>query len=970
MTGGAAGWGIDPSLMTPSYMAPYRPQAQGPNAYAAYSRPGFWGGVGHLINPFSQDPTWGNPVFHNQEALNSVGTKPFDAAASVGQRFIAPAIAMGVASRVLGPNTGSMMGDIIGMATGKGIAGSVGRGLGAAAGGAAEWALGVRGLGTLGGALGGAVGGLLGPMAVGIGVSRFADEAIFQPYLNTRRTAEGLRGAFSGVTFGDARGNPITGRGLGAYEAHKMASQITSQGISDMTFSSGEYASIAGMSMRSGLLDNVGASQIPSRVKDIANQVKMILSISKDPSVQSAIEELSKLRLAGASVAGGLGSTAMGAYRSIGLSASVAGASVQHVMNAAGAQGGLMYQMNGMTPYLGMMAAANVYGSFANAQRLGIIGDAHMARMGGLAGAMQSSLGGQISAMMTPFAQMAGMNRYVFGGGGGFGSGMNVSGVASAFGSGVAGNPLQAQGAMSLYGPMMGARMLKERGGLGTEDLAVAMLRGAGQRGLGAGGKFSAEQISTALSSMGLSQDQIQAFISQRAADSAPGALGAKIKAINASDTEGLMQYMSQNALWNTNLGKTVHGVKKFWNTAVEIASPLGRAPAAAAGAASDAITLGWNYLYHGSTLSGGEVNQLGLENAGFTRNSKGNLVSKSKGLNFKKAQSAAGLGGGGLMGMLESLPGSASAQLETIGNTINTILTNPSHKNYQDAVVLSSSGADSPEGAAALSRILKDSGMGGYATNERFVKRMRKALSKGNFTDEVSVEGGKVSGLDTVTGVHGDSAFDNWKIMGQAVGLLNEIDVHGNSADLLSLSGALSGAKYGALRSALGKDASDPAKALARLKTMARGTLAGGYSRQASISAQFSSVDDLVNSMPRELRVQYKKADAAGKRGIVDNYIAQLSGGSVSGKQVTMSDGASIEEMLGALNTVKESGNATKSAAEQATSNVDYTSFIAISKSMEGSAEMNLQAANLQLAAARLRINTPISNTQDGRPR
>lgn len=974
MTGGGAGWGIDPSLMTPSYMAPYRPQMHGASAYTAYSRPSWAGGVSQLVNPFFKDPYWGNPVHNNQAAIDSVATRPMDAAASFGQRWVAPAIAMGAASRMLGPNTGSLGGDMLGMMTGRGIAGSIGRGVGASVGGALEWATAIPKLGAFGGAIGGAVGAIALPIAVGVGLAEMANRVVFQPYLNTRRMSRDLQDSFQGVTFGGNGGNVITGRGLGGRESANIAGQINSFGMKDMMFSSGEYTSLAGMSMRSGLMDNIGSGQIAGRVKSIADQVKMILSISKDPSVQSAIEELSKLRLAGASVGGGTGSVAMGAYRNIGLSASIAGASMQHVMNTAGAQGGMMYQMNGMTPYLGMMAAANVYGGFANAQRLGIIGDSQMARMGGLAGATQSSLGGQISTMMTPYAQMAGMNQYMFGSGGTsvMGGGMNVTGVVSAFGRGVSNNPIQAQGSMALYGPMMASKMLAKNGGLGTENLAISLLRSTGQNGLGSGGRFTAEQTAVALQNLGMSPDQIQAFLSQRAADTGPGALAGKLRALNASDREDSMQYVSQNNLQNTMLGNAVYATKRGLYETGDALAEFGRTPARWAGSAQDVVASGWNKLFYGKTITGSQTSEGVLSDAGFTKNKDGGYVSGLKGLdadavmaNFNKSWTAPKGRNGKAMDAMD---------IKKVTGLINSILTNPQHKNYVDAVALSKSGIGSAAGQAALSNILTDAGgdLSSKMNSEDSYNRLKSALASNAWTAEVSATGAKTSELSSITGLKDAAASDNWRVMGQATNLLNNIDVDGDSVNLFKLGGELNSGKYKDLASALGKDASDPSAAIKRIKTIARGTLAGGFTRQSDIAASFGSSEDMVASMPPELRRKYAQADSAGKKRILDQYVQHLAGDSYRNTGISLSDSKSLEDIKGGLNSLRGSGEAAKVAAEQATTGLDLSSFTAISKSMESSANINEAAAQMQLRAAILNAGSAGSNqkTQDGRGR
>ena len=372
------GWGANPNYQTPAYDAPYRPAYQGPNPYAAYNRPSFMGAISQIANPFAFNPYWGNPVDNNRPAINALATKPFDATAEIGQRFIAPVVAMGVSQAVLGNASASLFSGMgRGLAAGLGASPGVAGGIGSAMGFVGRYSV---------------------PFGIGLAVTHAVDKAVFQPYVRSRQMSEGVNDNFAGITFG-SEGNTITGRGLSNTQSTRIGSSIDYMGMKDLTFGANQFNAMASMGMRSGLFDDIGSSgQISKRVKDIASQIKVILSISKDPNIQSAIEELSKLRLGGASVSGGYGSAAIGAYSSIGMAASAAGASIQRIMNTVGNQGQYLFQMNGLTPYLGQMAAANAYSGFASAQRAGILSTAQLGRMGGLEGATQSALAAQLGA--------------------------------------------------------------------------------------------------------------------------------------------------------------------------------------------------------------------------------------------------------------------------------------------------------------------------------------------------------------------------------------------------------------------------------------------------------------------------------------------------------------------------------------------------------------------------------------------
>ncbi|MNK27637.1 hypothetical protein D3C87_459990 [compost metagenome] len=552
------GWGIDPNLLTPSYTAGYRPQYNGPAPYNQYGRVGFFAGVNHMANPFAPEARWGNPIDNNASSIEGVSSRPFDSVVWAGQRVVAPALAYGMAFNKLGFGA---RGGSPAYAFGR----SVGRGFGtgfvnAFGSGASNSMLG-RGVIGASGAMTGAFAGLAIPYAVGTAALEAGQRAIFNPYINNRMAARDLRQNFSGVTFGDSTGNAVTGGGLGYNESTRIASDITKSGIKDMTFSTAEYTQIADMGARAGLMDNVNSGQISKRVKDISEQIKLIMSIARDPSIKGAIEELSKLQMAGASLSGGGMSVAAGAYRQIGQYASIAGRSVQNVMNTVGAQGQYLYQANGMTPYLGQMAAANVMSSFGAAERIGMLSPAQLARMGGVEGATQASLTGQINAGQSLYNKMALYNSYMNGAGGngtqGFGSNQTVSGVVSRFGTDFAKDPLGAYGSTMLYGRQMLGKQMEERGSLVAEDQAVSILKSlAAPRNKN--GQYSASQMMPVLKMLGMSEDEAIAYINQRSAESDPNVANQKIRGLTRFNEEQKRSMISQNFLYGGALGGTV----------------------------------------------------------------------------------------------------------------------------------------------------------------------------------------------------------------------------------------------------------------------------------------------------------------------------------------------------------------------------------------------------------------------------
>lgn len=580
------GWGNNPAYQTPAYDAPYRPQYQGPNPYQAYQRPGFLGGLNNIFNPLMPDPYWGNPVEHMQSSAQAVGSAGPDAAMWLGQRVAAPALAYGLASAGLGKAAGRM-----GENFAHGVLGSFGLRGGAASAVA-------KGVGWMSG--------MALPYVAADAALSVAEHVTFQPYLRSRQLGETVQDVTRGFSYGGGYGNPISGRGLSGAQSTHIGGMLDRQGMGDMTFSAEQFQGIAGMAGRAGLFNNSSPADISKKMKDVASQIKMILAISRDPSVQSAIEELGKLQTSGASLKGGVMSQAGRAYSGLGMMASAGATTTQYLMNTVGAQGQYMYQMNGLTPYLGQMAAASTYAGLSSAWRSGLINPSLMARMGGLEGATQSSMSGMVAAARTPFAQMQGFNQYMLGG-----NNSSVSSTVSSFGAASAGNAFSMTGNMALYGGAVASRMLKDKGSKIAEDQALQYLQSIGQRPEGPGGKYSAGQIASVLKqAMGWSDEQIQAYAAQRAGETDVASTNLRVAGIRAQTVENDLSIRSQEGVAGTAVNAVWQNTRRTVNKASQRLSNPARGVAEWAGELTDSILGFASDFTQGERISGDAMNK------------------------------------------------------------------------------------------------------------------------------------------------------------------------------------------------------------------------------------------------------------------------------------------------------------------------------------------------------------------------
>jgi hypothetical protein len=919
------GWGMDPNLMTPSYAAPFRPQFQGSSAYAAYARPTWAGGVGQILSPMFRDPAWGNPVDNNSAAVDSVAGGPVHSAAWMAQRIALPVILVGGAQRFLGPG-GKGIGEVLGNTMlGRGIGGSIGRGIGAGLGRGVGGILGST-AGGIGAGVGGAMGGLFGaaviPFAAGLAATHVADDVLVQPYVNAARTSRDLRDSFRGVTFGDGPGNSISGRGLGGLQSSRMGNEISRQGIKDMTFSASEYQEISSMGMRSGLFDDVASKGITTRVKSMADQIKLVMAISRDPSVQNAIEELGKLRMAGASVKGGFQSQAASTYRQIGMAASMAGTSVQSLMAQSGAQGQMMYQMSGMTPYLGALAAANSYAGFKNAERYGALSTAQLSRMGGAEGAAQSSLGGQIALANTPFARMNAMNKYMFGG---VGSG-GVVDTLSGFGKHASGDMLSTQGAMLLYGKQMAGQYIQEMGPKGLLEGAAKHLTAMGIRPNGRGGKYTSEQLASGLQSSGLDESQIQAILAEDHSMSSPGARAGKLQGLRAQLAEQSRQLVNQEGLQGgiVGLGKSAQRAYKGFKAAA--AGPA-FALNSAGGKLLDATGSATDWLMHGNsvgklsdeerTLSDKFSLESSPESRGMTLTG-GKYVADVKGFDksvFEKQSK------GAWSNMFKS--GAPGKDADFLG-TLLADASNPNSGNYDSFRTISKAGGDFKSEASrkALYDILKGSGSpAAKAMLENISADPEGHLGKvsgmlrGGFTKEISVDKGGMTNLShqllRATALPAElSSADHLNLMGQAQAYTQELEKRGEGSELIS-DDLLK--KYPELQAMMKKTGNSNLPS-----ELARKALSSGFSGTSHLVSKFLQDP---NSMPEAFRKRFQAAQNKGPAGKAEmESIAVQAAASANGglynEKYNGAAGASRSDLAAQIKSVAETADASARAS------------------------------------------------------
>jgi len=906
----APGWGMNPAYQTPSYDAPYRPAYSGPNPYASYQKPGFFGSASRLFNPFHQDPTWGNPYDHNRSSFDGLATRPIDGGMNIMQNYVMPTAAMWA--------TNNAFTRAMGRSIGSGIGSGVMQGLG----------FGGRAAGVAG-SVGGFAGGFLGPLAAGLAVANGIDATIFQPYNRVRAATDDIRNTFSGITMPGNGGSSITGRGFSRGEASRIGSSIDSLGMMDSTFSTNQYHAIASMGMKTNLFDDVSSGAgVTSRVSSIASQIKTILAISKDPNIQTAIEELSKLKMGGASVAGGAHSQAMSAYSSIGMNASAAGVSVQRMMSTVGAQGQYMFQMNGMTPYLGQIAASNAFAGFASAHRTGLLSDGALARMGGTEGATQSAVAAQLTGQRTAYNMMGLAVKNMTGA-----STNGFVGTASAYGAMAARNPMGVAGQQLLHGDEWLSRQSETpEGFLTLEKGAIEKLRTTGQRPTGPNGTYDPAQVAIAMQSMGATPAEIQAYARLRQSQTNSTVVDHNVKAFRAQTIETVDAAIDQAGARQGLVNSTIKRVSEFGKSAVDSLS-FGRTAAEGVGDFTDNTESLFYKHWKGvgvKDLSSGDFNkQFDI------RKIKDKVLLGKDPLNMSK------------VGILESIntaaksggPGSAAAR-ELLEKGFD-------HKDAKDLLVKFLKARGDRVSKNTLEDLEKSS-----APFDEIAKMARgNVLNSGNPGGVLADDAKRIS---EITGTKGD-LVDNLKILGEAQELFATEGPLG-----LKIEDALKDGKYKELAGVLNKS-DDKVSALTK---MVKDSAEGGYRKAAKLAGSMSmSVEEMYAAPTRfssDQSVVKAIIDSKGDRvklaAIRAAELSKRNGGSLRGMSVLTNDYAKRDELNNIYSALDKGNEHISNAKELSKSEVNWGS---LSSSMG-------EAANVQLAAAQMNLQAATINAKN----
>ena len=547
----AQGWGLNSNYMTPSFLAPYRPQYMGnPNFQMP---PMGFGAAAYGSTPFGNTPYYVDHQMYQAQASRELGNKVGDSLMSGAQvlgsvavglataaafdsfrfqgfggsqrdiRSMAYAARSGLPTWLGGASTLSQARYLANSQTfleagGRYAGHAAGKAVGLAVSGtlhAGSFLLRGRGISNLpnisggmarAGAFAGAVGGsLFLPWMMAEGVSQTFDRAVFTPYISGRQTADMIMDSTRGLYTGQGSlASPLTMTNANATRlGFELSRTMSDQNSFGLRAAPDIYASAAS----AGLFKGTGFNthEMKKRMKDVTESVSLIMSVFNDPSTQDAIARLGQLAHGGGLKSyTDIGQLAM-KYR---IASAVTGVGTRELMAGVGQQGQMMYAQNGLMPYLGQHAALNAMSGISAGYRAGLISSPSLAMMGGIEGAAQLSMQAQLGLAGSPYFSMLAFNRAK-----GFGRSSSVPGNIANFGQQMALNPVIGYGDYILNNGVNTSAILRDDP---YSVLAPIFDRARNvPNSFNKNGKLDARAFASIMASMGRSPDETRALLSQ-----------------------------------------------------------------------------------------------------------------------------------------------------------------------------------------------------------------------------------------------------------------------------------------------------------------------------------------------------------------------------------------------------------------------------------------------------------------------
>lgn len=226
----------------------------------------------------------------------------------------------------------------------------------------------------------GALGGIPGAIA------GLAMPSLAEPVINRVRDLRALQNLTMPKITGGREVNLATGMGFNAASARNIDSFTRMSAAGDVLFKEGDYRRMMQLGIENGMFDYAGsAAQYKDIIKKLRSTMTTVMEVVGSTDFKDLMKEFKRLQTMGADM-----SQFQNILRKENMFSRMAGMSHSDMVNTYGQQGAFLFSSMGLNNYQGSIQAMGNAAMITQAQRMGLINPAMVARHGGVSGMVQT----------------------------------------------------------------------------------------------------------------------------------------------------------------------------------------------------------------------------------------------------------------------------------------------------------------------------------------------------------------------------------------------------------------------------------------------------------------------------------------------------------------------------------------------------------------------------------------------------
>ena len=226
----------------------------------------------------------------------------------------------------------------------------------------------------------GALGGIPGALA------GLAMPSLAEPVVDRVRDLRAIQNLTMPRITGGRDVNLATGMGFNAASARSIDSFTRASAAGDVLFKEGDYRRMLQLGVENGMFDYAGsAAQYKDIIKKLRDTMTTVMEVAGSTDFKDLMKEFRRLQTMGADI-----SQFRDIMRKENMFSRMAGMSHSDMVNTYGQQGAFLFSSMGLNNYQGSIQAMGNAAMITQAQRMGLINPAMVARHGGVSGMVQT----------------------------------------------------------------------------------------------------------------------------------------------------------------------------------------------------------------------------------------------------------------------------------------------------------------------------------------------------------------------------------------------------------------------------------------------------------------------------------------------------------------------------------------------------------------------------------------------------